>query len=88
MNGNLITTQIGSFRKRPSKKGKRGEEKDDSINSKSPKKKKKANRHRVTFGDEVSGSKKNLLRVHYIESYKKYNQEFYNDQVQGCCTIF
>uniref|UniRef100_A0A7S3N1K8 Uncharacterized protein n=1 Tax=Strombidium inclinatum TaxID=197538 RepID=A0A7S3N1K8_9SPIT len=46
-------------------------------------------RHKVTFMDDVSGEKGQLTEVHYIESYKKYNQEFYVDhQVQGCCSIF
>lgn len=27
--------------------------------------------------DEVTGDKKQLTEIHYIESYKKYNQEFY-----------
>ena len=50
---------------------------------------KKQQRHRISFADDVSGDKNQLADVHYIESYKKYNQEFYIDnQVQGCCTIF
>ena len=46
---------------------------EDSTDSEVPKKKK----HRVTFADDVNGDKKALTEVHLIESYKKYNQEFY-----------
>ena len=40
---------------------------------------KKPQRHRISFADEISGDKSLLSDVHYIESYKKYNQEFYID---------
>ena len=40
---------------------------------------KKPPRHRVSFADDISGDKSQLADVHYIESYKKYNQEFYID---------
>ena len=39
--------------------------------------------------DELTNDKSQLTEVHYIESYKKYNQEFYmENQGQGCCSIF
>jgi len=39
--------------------------------------------------DEVTNDKDALVEVHMIESYKKYNQEFYmENQAQGCCSIF
>ena len=62
-----------------------GNSEEDSTQSDIPKKKK----HRVTFADDVSGNKKALTEVHMIESYKKYNQEFYVETPgQGCCSIF
>ena len=54
----------------------------------SPEKEKKK-RHRITFMDDVTNDKSMLVEVHCIESYKKYNQEFYMEQqAQGCCTIY
>ena len=39
--------------------------------------------------DDVSGDKKALTDVHMIESYKKYNQDFYVENPgQGCCIMF
>ena len=43
----------------------------------SPGKKDKKKRHKITFMDEITNDKTQLTEVHYIESYKKYNQEFY-----------
>ena len=46
-------------------------------------------KHKVTFMDDVSGDKKALTDVHMIESYKKYNQDFYVESPgQGCCMTF
>ena len=96
-NGNVITTEIGRFslvssRKSSSKKksvvgaGTGGKEEENEKNGEEPQKKP---RHRVTFMDEVTFDKSKLTEVHLIESYKKYNQEFYvENQVEGCCTIF
>ena len=55
----------------------------------SPEKKDKQQRHRVTFMDDVSGDKGQLVEIHLIESYKKFNQDSYmENQNPGCCTIF
>ena len=52
-------------------------------NQTSPDKKKedlsKKKRHKVTFLDEVTDDKSALTDIHFIESYKKYNQEFYSE---------
>ena len=41
------------------------------------KKEDKKQRHRVTFMDDVSGDKGQLVEIHLIESYKKFNQDSY-----------
>ena len=87
--GNPITTVIGSYSL--SNVGKRSrsiKEKKDSLNASTlsggtgegQEKKEKKKRHRLTFMDEVTGDKTQLLEVHPIESYKKYNSEFYMEQ--------
>jgi hypothetical protein len=43
----------------------------------SPDKEDRSKRHRLTFADEVHNDKTALTEIHYIESYKKYNQEYY-----------
>lgn len=95
--GNKITTVIGTFsvanRKNLIKSKKASmSHTSDTGGAESPLKgedrAKKPQRHRISFADDMMGQDK-LSDVHYIESYKKYNQEFYIDnQVQGCCTIF
>ena len=52
----------GSEQKKSQKK-KRGDfsDPDNSVSSSPGKKRKNANRHRVTFGDDISGNKKALL---------------------------
>ena len=103
--GNPILTQIGTFsvsnRKALVKsRDLRRSQNSDTGSAESPSKagdseptddspygrKKK---HRVTFMDEVSGDKSALTDVHSIESYKKYNQDFYVESPgQGCCIMF
>jgi hypothetical protein len=103
--GNPITTVIGSYslsslnQRSKSIKDKKDRESRKSLNSSTlsggtgegqgDKKETKKPRHKLTFMDEVTNDKEALVEVHMIESYKKYNQEFYmENQVQGCCTIF
>ena len=94
-NGNPITTSIGRFHTGAMRKSMKASTR-KSLNSDtgaadlaSPEKVDPKKRHRVTFMDDVSGDKNQLTEIHLIESYKKYNQEFYiENQVQGCCTIF
>ena len=90
-NGNKITTEIGRYYlsnvTERSKSVKERKESRKSLNSsqlsggtgegQSPEKEKNKKRHRITFMDEVTGDKSMLVEVHCIESYKKYNQEFY-----------
>lgn len=84
-NGNVITTEIGRFsltnagKKSKARKtvvgaGTGGKEEEGQTES--PEKK---TRHKVTFMDEVTNDKTQLTEIHLIESYKKYNQEFYID---------
>ena len=91
INGNKITTEIGRYSlsnvSARSKSVKERKESRKSLNSsqlsggtgegQSLEKEKNKKRHRITFMDEVTGDKSMLVEVHCIESYKKYNQEFY-----------
>ena len=96
-NGNLINTQIGRFHTGSMRKSIKNRKSLINMNSDtgaadlgSPDKKvEKSLRHRVTFMDEVLGDKSQLVEVHLIESYKKFNQDSYmENQNPGCCTIF
>jgi hypothetical protein len=84
-NGNVITTEIGRFslinagKKSKARKtvvGAGTGGKEEEGQNESPEKK---TRHKVTFMDEVTNDKTQLTEIHLIESYKKYNQEFYID---------
>lgn len=82
-NGNPITTVIGKFQTgamRKSMKGNNRKSLQTNMNSDtgaadlaSPEKKDAKQRHKVTFMDEVSGDKEQLIEIHLIESYKKFN---------------
>ena len=91
MNGNPITTVIGNFainntvNRNKSMKSKRasgvspgtGEVSSPDKASQEDAATAKKQRHRLTFADEVHNDKTLLTEIHYIESYKKYNQEYY-----------
>lgn len=86
-NGNPITTVIGKFATgamRKSMKSSNRKSLQTNMNSDtgaadlaSPEKKDVKQRHKVTFMDEVSGDKGQLVEIHLIESYKKFNQDSY-----------
>ena len=99
--GNPITTEIGKFSlansKRSFKEIKDGPKRRNTSNTSggtgegqsSTGKPENARRHKISFMDEMCGEKSKLTEVHLIESYKKYNQEFFQEtQAQGCCAIF
>ena len=79
-NGNPITTVIGAYAlSNLANRAKKQKKESGTGEGSSPDKVAidKSKRHRLTFGDEVSNDKSQLTEIHYIESYKKYNQEFY-----------
>ena len=99
-NGAPITTVIGKFQTGSMRKSMKGGSNRKSLQTNmnsdtgaadlaSPEKKETKQRHKVTFMDEVSGDKSQLVEIHLIESYKKFNQDSYlENQNPGCCTTF